>query len=146
MKRDRQDDGHHGAAHELAQQPAAQHLPHLVHDLANARPRAERHEDQHALAVAARMTGEEHTEADDDDGVDADRVGAAHGILDVAEQPAGIGDQVRKVLPASRTEKIDPESLQVALEDAELCVHHLHQHLRLRGEADDAPADRKGCE
>ena len=64
----------------------------------------------------------------------------------MAEQPAGIGDQVREVLPAAGTEQIDAEGFQMALEDAELRIHHLHQHLRLRREADDAPADRQGGE
>ena len=118
-------------------------LAHLVHDLAHARPGALRHEDQRALAVGRRLAGEEQAEADDDDGRDAEHIGAAHRVLDVAEQAAGIGDELRQVVPAARAEQVDAEGREIGLEHGELAVHHLQQHARLGGQADDAPGDRQ---
>ena len=118
-------------------------LAHLVHHLAHARAGSLRHEDQHALAVGRRLAGEEQSQADDDDGRDSEHVGAAHRVLDMAEQAAGIGDELRQVVPAARAEQVDAEGREIILENGELGIHHLQQHARLGGQAYDAPDDRQ---
>ena len=136
-----QDDGHDAAAHELTQQPAAQHHTHLVHDLAHARPGADREQPEDAIPIAAGMGGKEHPQADDDDGVHGNDIDPAHGMLNVTEQAAGIGKEVRQVLPAVRAEQMDAESRQMVLEDVELRIHDLQQQASLVGQADETPPD-----
>ncbi len=59
MQGDRQQYRHNGATQELPEQPAAQHLAHLVQDGAHAHPCAYRHELQRTLSVTSRISGEE---------------------------------------------------------------------------------------
>jgi len=59
----------------------------------------------------------------------------------MAEQPAGIGNEVRQVAPALGAEQIDAEIREMTLEDVELAVHHLQQQVRLAGQANEPPAD-----
>ena len=55
------------------------------------------------------MAGKEQAETDDDDGRDGEDIGAAHRILDVTEQAARIGDELRQVVSPARAEQIDAE-------------------------------------
>ena len=102
-----------------------------------------REQAQQPFAIGDGMGGEEQAEAHDDDGVHADDVGAAHRILNVAEQAAGIGDEMRQVLAAAGTEQIDAEGGQMPFQHVELGVDHPQQLGRLVGQANERPADRE---
>ena len=83
------------------------------------------------------------TQTHDDEGVHADDIGAAHRILDVAEQSARIGDEMRQVLAPAGAEQVDAEGGQMPFQHVELCVDHVQQQGRLIGQADERPADRQ---
>ena len=105
--------------------------------------RAERHQFQPALAVANRISSErQEPRRNDDDRSDHDRVGSAHDIVDMPENPPGIGDQMGRIAAeALGPRSVDIERGEMALDHAELRVHHPEQVMHLRRHPIGAPAD-----